>query len=251
MFSFLKPILSAAFLLVAVPGLRAADDDPKDIIARAVNAHGGAEFLTKSMAARATNTGKIHINGMEVEFKQEVAYMLPDKFKDSMELNIAGRTFQVVTIVNGDTGSITAGGKEVPVNDDIKKAMKEGLEMLRTARLVNLSKDKTVELSLFGEEKVEGQPAVGIVIGGKDRKQMTMFFDRKTGLLVKFVHRTLQPGTANEVEEQRIVQEYGKNKDGIPVPKKIVIKHDDKTFLEAEVVEMTFFESIDESEFKK
>jgi hypothetical protein len=177
--------------------------------------------------------------------------MLPDKLKDNMELTIGGQAVKVQTLVSGDTVSITANGKEVPVNDDVKKAIKEALETLRTARLVNLLNDKNIELSIFGEEKVEGKPAVGVAIAGKNRKSVTLFFDRKTGLLAKLVHRTLESGTGNEVNEERIVQLYEKNKDGVPLPKKVLITHDGKKFLEAEVVEMTLLESIDASEFKK
>ncbi len=250
MFRGLALGLSVVVLAAAAPAVRAADDDPKDIIARAIKAHGGTEFLTKTKAARSTNTGKIQINGMEAEFKQEVAYMLPDKLRDSMELTIGGQTIKVATLLNGDSLTITANGEKVPVNDDVKKAVKDAVQLISTARLVTLAKDKNTKLELFGEEKVEGQPAVGVVVSGKDQKSPTMFFDKKTGLLVKFVHRTLEANTGNEVNEERIVQEYGTNKDGIPVPKKLLIKHDGKTFLEAQVVEATFLESIDASEFK-
>jgi hypothetical protein len=47
------------------------------------------------------------------------------------------------------------------------------------------------------------------------------------------------------------VKEYEKNKDGIPLAKKVLIKHDGKTFLEAEVLEIKYFEKLDDSEFKK
>ena len=37
----------------------------------------------------------------------------------------------------------------------------------------------------------------------------------------------------------------------MPQPKKIVVKHDGKQFLEAEVVELTTLEKLDDSVFKK
>ena len=53
-----------------------------------------------------------------------------------------------------------------------------------------------------------------------------------------------------EITEERIIQEY-KMKDGIPLPKKVLVKHDGKDFLKAEAVDFTFLESIDDNEFKK
>ena len=39
--------LAVAVLLGVSPAVRAADDDPKEIIAKAIKAHGGEEYLTK------------------------------------------------------------------------------------------------------------------------------------------------------------------------------------------------------------
>jgi len=247
----LSPLLSAVVLLAAAPGIRAADDDPKAIVTRAIKAHGGEEFLSSHPAARSTNKGKITIPGLgEAEFTQDIQYMLPDKLKDNLELSIAGQKITVATLMNGDKLSIEAAGKPVEITDAIKSAMKDATQMMKVARLVPLVKDKQYELSLFGEEKVEEKPAVGVRVSAKGLKDMTLFFDKGTGLLVKVEHRTVEAGTGNEINEERIVREYVKDKDGIPVPKKVIVKHDGKTFIEAEA-EVTYLEKIDDSEFKK
>lgn len=251
MFRALTPLLSFAALVVALPGVRAADDDPKAIIAQALKAHGGEEFLNKHQAARSQNKGKITLPGVgETDFTQEVAYMLPDKLKESIELSIGGQKISIVTLVNGDKISIEAAGKAVDVTDDIKKAMKDAQYMMSAGRLAAL-KDKKYELSIFGEAKVDEKPAIGVRIASKGQKDLTLFFDKKTHLLAKLEHRTVEAGSGNEINEERIILEYKKNKDGIPIPKKVLIKHDGKTFLEAESVEFTYLEKIDESEFKK
>lgn len=247
----LSPLLSAVVLLAAAPGLRAADDDPKAILTRAIKAHGGEEFLTNHPAARSTNKGKINVPGLgEAEFTQDVQYMLPDKLKDNLELSIAGQKITIVTLMNGDKLSVEAAGKPVEITDAVKSAMKDAIRMVKVARLVPLVKDKEYELSLFGEAKVEDKPAVGVRVSAKGQKDLTLFFDKETGLLVKLEHRTAEPGTGNEVNEERIVREYAKDQDGIPVPKKVIVKHDGKTFVEAEA-EVTYLEKIDDSEFRK
>jgi len=244
-------LFSAFVLFAAAPGVRAADEDPKAIIARAVKAHGGEEFLTKHMAARTQNKGKINVPGVgETDFTQEVAYMLPNKFRENIDLNVGGQNIKVSTLMNGDAISIEAAGKAVDVTDSIKKAMKDATEMMTMARLVPLLKDKTYELSVFGEAKVEEKPAIGIRVTSKSKKEITFYFDKKTNLLAKLEHRTVDAGTGAEISEERIVLEY-KVKDGIPMPKKVLVKHDGKTFIEAEVVEFTYLEKIDDSEFKK
>jgi hypothetical protein len=37
----------------------------------------------------------------------------------------------------------------------------------------------------------------------------------------------------------------------VPVPKKVAVKHDGKAFVEVELLEVTFLEKLDDSEFKK
>src|SRR5262245_35358326 len=94
----LVPSLAVAVLVGFGPMARAADDEPKEIIAKAIKAHGGEEFLTKNKAAKLKSKGKINIPGAgEFEFTQETAYMLPDKFRDGIDftinnMNIAVRT---------------------------------------------------------------------------------------------------------------------------------------------------------------
>ncbi|HEX5273062.1 MAG TPA: hypothetical protein VFW33_21345, partial [Gemmataceae bacterium] len=125
------PLLSAALLLAPVAA-RAADDDAKAIIAKALKAHGGKEALEKYKAGQAKNKGKITIPGAgEVEFTQETAYMMPDKFKETLNLEVGGQKVNIVTLANGDKVTITANGNEVPTNDTIKKALEEARFMMK------------------------------------------------------------------------------------------------------------------------
>jgi hypothetical protein len=247
------PLLSVVLLFGSLPRSRAADEDVKAILAKAVEAHGGKEALKKFKASQARNKGKINLPGLgEVDFTQEVAAMLPDKFKEVMELDIAGKSIKVVTLVNGDTISIEADGKQVPITDDLKKTMKDARYMMTVGQLVPLTEDKGFEFSSLGEIKVEGKPAVGVLVKSKGNKDLNLYFSKDTGLLVKLEHRTTPPGTAKEVTEERIILEYGKkDKNGFPMPKKVLLKHDGNKFLEIEVIEAKRLEKLDESLFKK
>lgn len=247
----LASAVSLAVLVGVSPAVRAADDDPKEIIAKAIKAHGGEEFLTKTRAAKLKSKGKINIPGAgELEFTQETAYMLPDKYRDGIDFSIMGMNVSVRTYVNGDKVILELNDKEIDMADKVKAALKDVGHVQEVARLVPL-KDKAFEVSLIGEDKVEGKKVVGVRVAKKGQKDVSMFFDRETGLLAKLEYRGAEPGTDNEVNEERIVKEYEKNADGIPVAKRIIIKHDGKQFLEAEVLEVNYFEKLDDSEFKK
>jgi len=70
-------------------------------------------------------------------------------------------------------------------------------------------------------------------------------------LLAKIDHTAIDAMSGNEVPEERIVLAYEKNADGVPVPKKVAVKRDGKTYLEADVLESKQLEKIDDSEFAK
>ena len=65
--------------------------------------------------------------------------------------------------------------------------------MLKVARMVPLLKEKGYELSLIGEDKVEGKKVVGVRVTKKDQKDISLFFDKETGLLAKLEYRGADP----------------------------------------------------------
>ena len=242
---------SAALVLALAPAPVRAADEPKDILAKAIKAHGGEELLTKNKAAQTKAKGKITLPGVgDVEFTQEVSYMIPDKLRESMELTIMGMTINTLTLVNGDKMTIELNGKEITVPDQAKDSLKDVGHVLEIARLVPL-KDKKYELTLIGEDKVEGKKVTGVRVSAKDKKDVSVYFYQDTGLLAKMEFRGADPGTGKEVNEERIITEYTKNKAGVPEPKKIIVKHDGKQFLEAEMLELKSLEKLDDDVFKK
>jgi hypothetical protein len=248
----LLPLVSAV-LLSFVPGTRGADDEAKAILLKAIKAHGGEETLTRYKASQGKNKGKIKLPELgEVEFTQEVSAMQPDKFKEVMELDIANKKVRVVTIVNGDKASIERNGEEVKLTGGIKAALKEAQYALKAARMVALVKDQGYELATLGEVKVEGKPAVGVRISSKGHKDLNLYFNKETGLLAKVEKRGTNPTDDKEFTEERIILQYGeKTKEGMLVPRKILVKRDGETFMEVEVQEAKFLEKLDDSEFAK
>jgi hypothetical protein len=248
----LLPLLSAVLLGLGA-GARAADEGVKAILTKAIKAHGGEEALTRYKAGQGKGKGKIKLPGVgEVEFTQEISTLLPDKFKEVVELEVANQKIRVVTILNGDKASIEANGKDIEINDDIKKLLKDARYGMKVARLVTLVKDKDYQLAPTGELKVEGKPALGITVSSKGHKDVNLYFDKETGLLAKLEHRSADPMSGKEFTEERIIQEYGKKgKEGMPLPKKVLIKRDGETYLEIEMQEAKVLETLDDSEFKK
>jgi hypothetical protein len=242
----------AVACLIAPTNLRAADDDPKAILTKAIKAHGGEEFLTKHPAGQAKNKGKITIAGAgELDFTQDTSYMLPDRLKDVLELTVGGQKITVVTIVVGDKITIENNGTAVPTNDQVKAAMVDMQYLMKVGRIVPLLKEKGFDLAAAGEIKVDEKPAIGVRVSSKGRKDVTLYFDKTTGLSAKAEHRVVDGATGNELTEERIIREYKKNDAGIPFPSKVTVKRDGKDYVVADVVEIKLLEKLEDSAFAK
>ncbi len=84
------------------------------------------------------------------------------------------------------------------------------------------------------------------------RQKRAFVWNTSTGELVGEIWvRVTDAMTGNEVTEERIILEYQKSKDGIPLAKKNVMRRDGKPHMEAEVTGATLLEKIDDGEFKK
>ncbi|AMV23465.1 hypothetical protein VT84_03585 [Gemmata sp. SH-PL17] len=247
-------LLSAAatFVVAFAPAGARAADEPKDIIEKAIKAHGGADVLTKNKAAQLKTKGKLNIPGVgEVEFTQETAFMIPDKIKESLEFKVAGQNVSLLTLINGDKVTVEVNGKEIDgAGDKVKDALKGIGHMMEVARLVPV-REKGYELSLIGDDKVGDKKVVGVRVSKKGEKDVSLYFDKATFLIAKIEHRTIDQASGNEITEERMPSDYAKNKEGLMIPKKITVKHDGKDFLDAEILEAKYFEKLDDSEFKK
>jgi hypothetical protein len=222
-----------------------AEDDAKTILEKAIQAHGGAEAINKYKGMRLKATGKVEVAG-GLEFTQEVALMRPDKFKERAELSINGMAFVTESIYNGGKFILKINGTEMKL-DNLKDELKQAGHVFEVMRLVPL-RDKAYEISLIGDVQVEGKPAVALRVTKKDFRDVTICFDKQTHLIVKTERRAIEPQSGMEFVEERFILEYGKA-DGLPAAKKVVVNRDGKKYVEAEITETRYLESIDDSEF--
>src|SRR5438445_725224 len=75
-------------------------------------------------------------------------------------------------------------------------------------------KEKGVELSSLAETKVDGKPAVGVVVKSKGHRDVKLYFDKASGLLVKREHPVVDPSTGKEVVQEVLFRDY-QDKDGL------------------------------------
>src|SRR5205085_5028079 len=114
----MRQTLSAIGLMVLiVAGPARAQDGPRAIIAKAVQAHGGSERLGQLRADRVKIKGTLLLGGKSVPFASETLVQLPDRLKSTISLTTGEKIHTVVQIINGEQAWVTEDGQpQQPIN---------------------------------------------------------------------------------------------------------------------------------------
>jgi hypothetical protein len=243
--TFLALACVLSLLLLGRGGAGAADSDVVAIVDKAIKAHGGAEKLDPERAIHIKSKGTFDIGG-GADFTSESTTQ-GGKFRTVLQASLGGQEVTVTAVFDGVKAWQKVNGETKEQEGDLLNETRESAYALRLRRLAQL-RDKSLELSPLGEAKVNDRPAVGIKVASKGHRDVKLFFDKKSGLLIKTERRMLDAMTQQEILEEWIVQEH-QEADGLKVPKKILLNHDGKKFLEMENVEVTFPKSLAKDEF--
>lgn len=226
-----------------------ADEDPKEIVKKAIEAHGGAENLKKFLGARAESKGSITFMGMDFEFTTQSISQYPDKQKSVIQIDFMGNSLSITQSINGDHVSLMVNNMSQEVPDEQKQELKRGIEMQKVMNLIPLLEDKDYELKVIPGVKVNDRDTVGIAVTGRERPEIKVYFDKETYLLVKVERKALDPSMAGvEVLQETILADY-KDFNGVKKPMKTTILHDGKKFMEAVNTKLEVVEKIDDKEF--
>ena len=242
--SLALPALSAA---AAAPA--DAPDEPKAILEKAIKARGGAEALTKNPALTAKYKGRFHEAGRAIEYT-ETTMTQPGCFRSELTLTVGQKEFTFVDVLNGDKGWASRQGKTQELSKEEVGRLRRLLSTGKLQRLVDL-RDKEYQLSHVGEIKVDGRPAVGVLVEREGERPVNLYFDKESWLLVKVEFRAHGPmGEKQEVLVEVYPRDYKKVGD-ILVAHKTDIHRDGKLYQEKELVEYAPAEKLDDANFAK
>jgi hypothetical protein len=237
-----------AFLCIGLLPGAGQEDDVKSLVAKAIKAHGGTKNLAKQKAIQVKATGTLDFMN-NLKFSSETFYQDdPDRFKNVVEVQINNMNLSVIQVFNGKRFWINIMGKTIELKD--KKDVAEIKEALYVEGLTNLVglKERGVTLSPLGEVKVNDKAAVGIRASSKGHRDVNLYFDKKTHMLVKSETRTVDFQTKQEVSQEKFYSDY-KEVDGLQQPRKLIIHQDGKRHITMDITSITFSERHDDSVF--
>lgn len=237
----------AGLVLLVGPGR--SQETPQTVLQRAIQAHGGQERLTRVQADRAKIKGTLYLNGKAVPFTGETLVQLPNKQKHVFQFDVENRTHTLVQIFTGEQAHVSIDGQPQKAEPSAVAEMRESMAIARAVRLVPLLADRSYELSLLPEIKVNDRPALGVKAEVKGRKPLLLYFDKETSFLVKTEHE-LDDGSGKSVTQEEFYSDF-RDLAGFKRPIKLAVFRKGGKVMEAEMTEVKYFDRFDDAEFAK
>ena len=222
---------------------------PRQIIERAIVAHGGYESLAKSRAERLELRGTMYVGKTAVPFTNHLTLQLPAQYKSVVVLQQGEKRHGIVHLLNGDQAMVVIDGQPQTVNSLHLSQLRQTLQLEQAMRLVPLLSDPGFTLHAGQEFSYNGGVVISVRVQGKSQRELILYFDQKTGLLVKSEHRLDGPG-GKDVTQEAFYSDY-REVGGHRRPGKVMIRRDGQKVMDVELVDAQRMMRIDVLEFNR
>jgi hypothetical protein len=221
-----------------------APETPRELIARAVAAHGGRDRLLAASASRTTLKGFMYSATAAMPFVNRMTVQAPGRFKSVMEVSAGPRSRVIVHVLDGERASVTIDGKAQPATPAHLAHLRQTLALESAMRLVPLLDDPRYTLSPLGDYNLNGRAVTGVAVAATGRPSLKLYFDRQSALLVAAEHE-VEPGVSQHAR-------YSDHRDmgGYIRPGRVAVFRAGKKVMEADLIEARREEKIDPAEFQ-
>jgi hypothetical protein len=237
-------------LLFIVPIRTAGADatEPKDVIGRAIVAAGGKEKLAGARGYSWKGRGKSLDSVERGEFTDEWLYQFPSRARYAM-VELTGFKRTIISVLNGDKAWVCVNGSTYDMAPDWVREYQERTHVAWVATLIPLS-DPAFTLDALGEKRVQGQQAIGVRVSFKNRRDVSLYFDKQTGLLLTVETRHKNPDTGAEHIDELVYREF-QEVNGVKRPLRTSFFRDGKLTDEGEIHDFKVLDRIDNDRFAK
>lgn len=234
---------------LAIVTMARADDAAEKVVKKAVEALGGEKILLANKAAESSVKVKVTTPELAYECQVDTVYSLPDRYKMTVTGEVGNQKITLVQSVNGTKVRSTLNGEEKKLKPKEEAELFESLLMEEVGMIAPLLDASKYTLKAEKDAKVGDSEAAVVLVKAKGMNDTRLFFDKKTGLLVRMQHMALDSSGENMVDEVTDYSDY-KKVDGIQTPMAIKILHDGKLYLTGKVTKMKYYEKLDDKKFR-
>jgi len=180
-----------------------AQTEPTAVVKKAIEAHGGADALKKNPAGTYKLKGDMSVFGTDLGFTGDITYELPDKYRMTLDAELAGQKIAVVTVANGKKVKNTVNGQAAKIGDAERAEIAQAAKMQEVSLLTPLL-DPKYTLKAEPDAKVGDDEVAVLLVTAEGFKPTKLSFSKKTGYLVKTERKGLAPGMG---ESKEVVEE--------------------------------------------
>jgi hypothetical protein len=240
--------LALSFVLI-LAGSGRADDQARAIVDKGIKAAGGADKIAKFKALALKMKGTFHGMGAPIPYTGEWTVDLPDRMRMQLDFEANGMKFMFVRVYNRGKGWQKIADTTQELEKDQLAEAREEMHAGWVGSLLPLT-DKAFTLAPLGEIQIDRRPAVGVRVSHKGHRDINLYFDKESGLLVKTETRVRDDQSGMEVGQEEFYSDF-KEIDGVKHPMKLTIKREGKLYVEGETTELKAVEKPDDSSFNK
>lgn len=211
-------------LLLALMSISTQAEEPiRQLIAKAIEAHGGRAALKESLCARVTADGVMKFMGKHLPFTLVGTYDLPHSSQTTIKLDFEGKELSLTqSVVNGQVG-MKLSGFDLPVDPKLRR------EILATIRIQHLTKivpldQEIASLKLIRDVAVKNTPCSAIQVKDPVNGDILLYFAADSSLLVKIERVGMGPDQQEGRQEIYLLDHQRNHK--IMIPKTIEIYTD-------------------------
>ena len=188
--------------------------------------------------------------GTEVEFTGDWALQAPEQARASVTVDLGGMIFKLVRVVNGDQGWMKQNDNDAQSMPDEALAEEKRQLIAQWALSLVPLKSAAFELTALGDSKVDDRPTAGVAATAKQGREIKLYFDKDSGLLLKTASKVKDMMSGDDVSQDVFYSDY-KEVDGIKRAMKTKILRDGKKFLEMETSDFKPVEKLEDKVFAK
>ena len=215
----------------------------KEILAAAVEAHGGLEKLqaVKNMVMEARTSANSPAGPMQIEATSY--YVYPDKFRQDLKLPQG----EMAYVFDGTSGfALTPMGVQ-PIPPQLATTFKDAVFRETLWLLTNLSQND-ISIQYAGTEAVGDKSASILLIPQPSGVMMKLFVSEDTQYVVKLSYPDASQGVT--VNRETLMADY-RDVDGVKVPYHVVQNVDGQPFSDSRVTSITLNAELDASLFQE
>ena len=230
----------------AEPIPEASDTDiakAKEILAAAVEAHGGLEKLASVKNKVLKSDSTISTPNGQIAVQVTTTLIYPDKQRQ--DVNTPQGTYS--TVFDGESAVASSDLGTQPLPPEITTAIKDSVFRDPFQLLVYLSQNESAKIQFDGSEDVDGMPASILVTEQPSGEMLKIYVNEETNYIVKLAYRETERGVT--LNKENIYSDF-REIDGVMNPYRFVQNIEGNPYFDSRSTSVKLNTEIDETQFE-